>query len=114
MKSSLINFTQPELTCFKYGYYIDYKNDKLGRYINPVGNRHYYDIPCMENTIQDYLDEVKQIDYENVKTLDLHGAVCLNDERQRLCKLLVQEIRHVRNLSNEEADWTLDIVSSNA
>lgn len=64
--------------------------------------------------MKDYLHKAKELDYGKSQTPSVQGADFLNDERQRLCELLTQEIQIVRKLSNEEADWTLDIVGGNA
>lgn len=64
--------------------------------------------------MKDYLHMTKKLYYGNPQTPSTEGADFLNNERQRLCELLTQEIQVVRRLSAEEADWTLDIVGGNA
>lgn len=94
---------------------IDYGRDEF-RFLPSFGSRlaDYEAVPCIEDFMKDYLHIAKKLDYGNPQTPSTQGADFLNDERQRLCELLTQEIRVVRKLSNEEADWTLDIVGGDA
>jgi hypothetical protein len=72
-------------------------------------------MPCTEDLVDDYLQSTEKLDYHGLLPLEEnHKSRGLHHERQQLCQKLVQEIRAVRKISNEEADWTLDIVGENS
>jgi hypothetical protein len=74
----------------------------------------YYSIPCTEDLVDDYLQSTEKLDYRGLPLLETHRNHGLHHERQRLCQKLIQEIRIVRKMSDEEAEWTLDIVGEDS
>ncbi|KAF2708608.1 hypothetical protein K504DRAFT_455574 [Pleomassaria siparia CBS 279.74] len=92
---------------------IDYNKDEFGSCIYssfPLGSD---SIPCIKTVIDDYLQSMEKIEYHGLPVPDKDKGHGLDHERQRLCQMLVEEIGAVRKMSDEEADWTYDIVGGN-
>ena len=53
----------------------------------------------------------ERIAYQSSQLPDSREDQGLQDERLRLCQMLLDKIRIARETPNDEADWTLDIVS---
>ena len=71
-----------------------------------------YSTPCIDDLIENYLRSTEMLEYD-FPPLHNYKGHGIHPERQRLCQMLVQKVNTVRKLSNEEADWDLDIVSGN-
>ena len=67
-------------------------------------------MPRIEDIVDDYLQSTEELHYEGSPLLGVQESHKVHHDRQRLSEKLIEEIRTVRKMSDEEADWTLDIV----
>ena len=91
---------------------IDYDEDKFTEFFNIDLDWDDQPMPCINDLVEDYIRYADQLNYPTVESVEENKYGGLNAQRKHLCEMLMQKVEEVRGLTDDEADWTLDIVGS--
>ena len=71
-------------------------------------------MPQFEDILGDYLHHAGALKYPFAPSTGAAKECQIHEERERICRNLLQKIAEVRQMTDEEADWTLDIVGGDS
>ena len=93
---------------------VDYGNDLFLTDIRNLCRRDYDPMPPIGDLLGDYLDHAGALKYPFASSLGATKECQIHEQRERICRNLLQKIAEVRQMTDEEADWTLDIVGGDS
>lgn len=98
----------------KYVHAVDYGNDRFWVEFHDPHPRDHDTMPQIEELLGDYLRDAEELKYPVVPSTGGTKEYQIHEQRERICRSLLQKVGEVRHMTNEEADWTLDIVGGDS
>lgn len=71
-------------------------------------------MPQIEGLLGDYLRDAEELKYPVAPSTGGTKEYQIHEERERICRNLLQKVSEIRQMTDEEADWTLDIVGGDS